>query len=37
VSAAVRVFKLGRADDADVVGTDAVGLRRAARDARAAG
>jgi aerotaxis receptor len=31
VSAAVRVFKLGRADDADVVGTDAVALRRAAR------
>ena len=32
VSAAVRVFKLGRADDADVVGADAVDLRRAARD-----
>jgi aerotaxis receptor len=31
VSAAVRVFKLGRADDADIVGTDAVALRRAAR------
>jgi aerotaxis receptor len=32
VSAAVRVFKLGRADDADIVGADAVALRRAARE-----
>ncbi|MGM9489164.1 methyl-accepting chemotaxis protein [Ideonella sp. YS5] len=35
VSAAVRVFKLGRADDADIVRADAVALRRQAREARA--